>query len=153
MAACACAACSVLAGCCRGIDPGTQLETDVLALDMGAYYTDTAARLLQQAAAPGADSTRSAASVATATATEIGNAAVAGAALAMAAGSCSSSSHGYGSVGDLCVYSVTPRSLQERVKLWKDTLNFKPGTQQTARGYFQAPGARHQQLHKTLACT
>lgn len=125
---------------------------------MGVYYQHHLARLLPHAVHPAPSSSSSASSAAdavglSATATAaVGDAAVAAAALTLASGSssnssgsstgsgCSSSCSGSAATAELSLYSVCPRSLQGRVKVWGSQLSFKEGTQQVGRGYFQAPG-------------
>lgn len=141
--------------CCYGRGATAALDSDALALNMGTYFQANLAHVLPHTAAPAVAASRAAASeVTVAAAADAGDAALAATALTLAAGSNSSSSNsssggggGSGSGGrqdcacaELSLYSVCPRSLQARVKVWSSSLSFKEGTQQTSRGYFQAPG-------------
>lgn len=40
----------------------------------------------------------------------------------------------------LQLYSILPRTLHERAKLWLNNLTFREGTQQIVKSYFDAPG-------------
>jgi len=131
---------------CYGRGATAALDSDALALDMGTYFQTNLAHVLPHTATPADTASRAAAAeTTTAAAVDVGDAALAAAALTLAAGSSSSSGGGSGgrqdcACAELSLYSVCPRSLQARVKVWGSSLSFKEGTQQTSRGYFQAPG-------------
>jgi hypothetical protein len=130
----------------------------MLALDMGSYYIESLAAVLPLATAPTPSEpkhgTASAAIDAAAVVEQLGDAAVAAAALALAAGknsqgadgsspsSSSSSSASVVGIAELQLYSISPRSLQGRAKMFGSALNLKACTQQTTPGYFQAPGEK-----------
>jgi hypothetical protein len=151
---------SAAVGSCCGARQATGLDTDPLALDMGSFYLDSLSTTVLLAAGGASAATSTATATATATAAalaaELGDARLAAAALPMAHGYSSSSSSpaglgggsggSAGSMGQLVLYSVCPRSLQSRAQAWGSALNLPVGMQQTNAGYFAAPGAVGLQL-------
>lgn len=149
--------CSAAVASCCGAKQSTGLDTDATALHEGSYHSGSLAHTVLLAAGGTGAAISTAAATAAALVAELGDARLAAAALPIACGCSSSTDSGSqpaglggasgegvfsaGSLGQLGLYSVCPRSLQGRARAWGSALNLPFGMQQTDSDYFAAPGA------------